>query len=153
MDDFGVAAETADELLAFIATPGGTAGILAALEGYKGKNEVFDQGADELKTVARYMQAFGVPDDHFEIDLTIARGLDYYTGTVYGDCDARPSGDRLDLLGRPVRQPRGILYGQAAAGRGHPIGLTRLFYVLGEQGLPERQDEPRARGRAHPAHD
>ena len=54
VDDFGVAAETADELLAFIATPGGTAGILAALEGYKGKNEVFDQGADELKTCLLY---------------------------------------------------------------------------------------------------
>ena len=61
VDDFGVAAETADELLAFIQTPGGTEGILAALEGYKGRNEVFDQGADELKTVAQYMQAFGVP--------------------------------------------------------------------------------------------
>ena len=83
VDDFGVAADTADELLAFIETPGGTQGILAALDGYKGKNEVFDQGADELKTVAQYMTAFGVPDDHFEIDLTIARGLDYYTGTVY----------------------------------------------------------------------
>ena len=68
-EDFGVAPETADELLAFIETPGGTEGILAALEGYKGKNEVFDQGADELRTVAQYMQAFGVPADHFEICL------------------------------------------------------------------------------------
>ena len=45
-------AATADELLKFIETPGGTEGILAALEGYKGKNEVFDLGAEELKTVA-----------------------------------------------------------------------------------------------------
>src|SRR5699024_10580951 len=58
VDDFGVAAEIADELLAFIQTPGGSEGILAALEGYKGRNEVFDQGADELRTVAQYMQAF-----------------------------------------------------------------------------------------------
>ena len=83
VEDFGVEAATADELLKFIETPGGTEGILAALESYKGKNEVFDLGAEELKTVATYMQAFGVPADHFEIDLTIARGLDYYTGTVY----------------------------------------------------------------------
>ena len=79
VEDFGVEAATADELLKFIETPGGTEGILAALESYKGKNEVFDLGAEELKTVATYMQAFGVPADHFEIDLTIARGLDYYT--------------------------------------------------------------------------
>ena len=83
VEDFSVEAAVADELLKFIETPGGTEGILAALEGYKGRNEVFDLGAEELKTVATYMQAFGVPADHFEIDLTIARGLDYYTGTVY----------------------------------------------------------------------
>lgn len=54
VEDFGVEAATADELLKFIETPGGTEGILAALESYKGKNEVFDLGAEELKTVATY---------------------------------------------------------------------------------------------------
>ena len=134
-DDFGVAAETADELLAFIQTPGGTEGILAALEGYKGRNEVFDQGADELKTVAQYMQAFGVPADHFEIDLTIARGLDYYTGTVYEttlldhpEIGSVCSGGRYDNLA-------GYYIDKALPGVGISIGLTRLFYVLDEQGL------------------
>ena len=134
VDDFGVAAETADELLAFIQTPGGTEGILAALEGYKGKNEVFDQGADELKTVAQYMQAFGVPADHFEIDLTIARGLDYYTGTVYEtamldhpEIGSICSGGRYDNLAEYYTDKQ-------LPGVGISIGLTRLFYVLGEQG-------------------
>ena len=133
-DDFGVAGETADELLAFIQTPGGTEGILAALEGYKGKNEVFDQGADELKTVAQYMQAFGVPTDHFEIDLTIARGLDYYTGTVYEtamldhpEIGSICSGGRYDNLAEYYTDKQ-------LPGVGISIGLTRLFYVLGEQG-------------------
>lgn len=133
-DDFGVAGETADELLAFIQTPGGTEGILAALEGYKGKNEVFDQGADELKTVAQYMQAFGVPADHFEIDLTIARGLDYYTGTVYEtamldhpEIGSICSGGRYDNLAEYYTDKQ-------LPGVGISIGLTRLFYVLGEQG-------------------
>ncbi|MDO4270522.1 MAG: histidine--tRNA ligase [Eubacteriales bacterium] len=134
VDDFAVPGETADELLAFIQTPGGTAGILAALEGYKGKNEVFDQGADELKTVARYMAAFGVPDDHFEIDLTIARGLDYYTGTVYEtamldhpEIGSICSGGRYDNLAEYYTDKQ-------LPGVGISIGLTRLFYVLGEQG-------------------
>ena len=83
VEDCGASAEQADEILKFITIEGGTQGILTALEGYKGRNEVLDLGIDELTTVATYMEAFGVPADHFEIDLTIARGLDYYTGTVY----------------------------------------------------------------------
>ena len=140
-EDFAVAAETADELLRFIATPGGTEGILAALEGYRGRNEVFDQGADELKTVATYMQAFDVPADHFEIDLTIARGLDYYTGTVYEtamldhpEIGSICSGGRYDNLAEYYTDKQ-------LPGVGISIGLTRLFYVLGEQGyLNDKQN-------------
>ncbi|WP_283674789.1 histidine--tRNA ligase [Butyricicoccus sp. Marseille-Q5471] len=132
--DFGVNAAVAAELLTFIATPGGTAGILAALEGYKGRNEVFDEGASELATVANYMEAFGVPADHFEIDLTIARGLDYYTGTVYEtamldhpEIGSICSGGRYDNLAEYYTDKK-------LPGVGISIGLTRLFYVLGEQG-------------------
>lgn len=132
--DFGVNAAVAAELLTFIATPGGTAGILAALEGYKGRNEVFDEGANELATVANYMEAFGVPADHFEIDLTIARGLDYYTGTVYEtamldhpEIGSICSGGRYDNLAEYYTDKK-------LPGVGISIGLTRLFYVLGEQG-------------------
>ena len=134
VEDFGVEAATADELLAFIETPGGTEGILAALDSYKGKNEVFDLGAEELKTVANYMTAFGVPADHFEIDLTIARGLDYYTGTVYEtamldhpEIGSICSGGRYDNLAEYYTDKQ-------LPGVGISIGLTRLFYVLGEQG-------------------
>ena len=57
--------------------------MLAALEAYRGRNQVFDQGLEELGLVVKYLASFGVPEDHFAVDLTIARGLDYYTGTVY----------------------------------------------------------------------
>lgn len=144
VEDFGVEAVTADELLAFIETPGGTEGILAALDSYKGKNEVFDLGAEELKTVANYMTAFGVPADHFEIDLTIARGLDYYTGTVYEtamldhpEIGSICSGGRYDNLAEYYTDKQ-------LPGVGISIGLTRLFYVLGEQGMlnPARNTAP-----------
>ena len=79
----GVAAEKAEEILKFIAITGSNQEVLTALEGYRGRSEVFDAGLDELNTVVKYLASFGVPETHFAVDLTIARGLDYYTGTVY----------------------------------------------------------------------
>lgn len=129
-EDCGASAEQADEILKFITIEGGTAGILAALEGYKGKNETLDLGIEELTTVATYMEAFGVPADHFEIDLTIARGLDYYTGTVYEttmldhpEIGSICSGGRYDNLAEYYTDKQ-------LPGVGISIGLTRLFFVL-----------------------
>ena len=125
----------ADEILKFIAIGGGNEAVLAALEGYTGKNETFDQGLTELKTVVKYLSAFGVPEENFAVDLTIARGLDYYTGTVYEttlldhpEIGSVCSGGRYDNLAEYYtdRQLPGV---------GISIGLTRLFYVLGEQGM------------------
>ena len=82
-DTCGITSEQADEILRFIACPGTSADKLAFLEQYRGRNETFDLGLDELRTVVGYLPAFGVPEENFELDLTIARGLDYYTGTVY----------------------------------------------------------------------
>ncbi|MDY4429929.1 histidine--tRNA ligase, partial [Evtepia sp.] len=79
----GVSEAAAGEILSFIAITGSNGEVLQALESYRGRNEIFDQGLDELGTVVKYLSAFGVPEDHFAVDLTIARGLDYYTGTVY----------------------------------------------------------------------
>ena len=133
--DFAVASSDADEILKFIAISGGNEAVLSALEGYRGRNETFDQGLEELTTVTRYLAAFGVPEVNFAVDLTIARGLDYYTGTVYEttlldypEIGSVCSGGRYDNLAEYYtdRQLPGV---------GISIGLTRLFYVLGEQGL------------------
>ena len=135
MDECGVDAEKADEILAFIAISGGNDQVLSALEGYRGRDEVFDEGLDQLNTVVKYLSAFGVPAENFAVDLTIARGLDYYTGTVYEttlldhpEIGSVCSGGRYDNLAEYYtdRQLPGV---------GISIGLTRLFYVLGEQGL------------------
>ena len=130
----GVAEAAADEILAFIAITGDNAAVLAALEGYRGRNETFDQGLDELGAVVKYLGAFGVPEDHFAVDLTIARGLDYYTGTVYEtvmldhpEIGSICSGGRYDNLAEYYTDKK-------LPGVGISIGLTRLFYVLGEQG-------------------
>ena len=135
MDDVGLTAEQAEEIMRFISITGSNDQVLSALEGYRSRHELFDQGLDELTTVTRYLAAFGVPEVNFAVDLTIARGLDYYTGTVYEttlldypEIGSVCSGGRYDNLAEYYtdRQLPGV---------GISIGLTRLFYVLGEQGL------------------
>ena len=82
-EEIALSEEQASEILKFIAITGTNEEVLAALEGYQNRNEVFDEGLTELNTVVKYLAAFGVPAENFAVDLTIARGLDYYTGTVY----------------------------------------------------------------------
>ena len=83
LEDCGLTESQEEEILTFIAIKGTNAEVLAALEGYAGRNETFDLGLSELKAVCSNLAAFGVPEANFAVDLTIARGLDYYTGTVY----------------------------------------------------------------------
>ena len=135
LEDCGLEEGQADEILKFIAITGSNAQVLAALEGYAGRNELFDQGLEELKAVTKNLAAFGVPEENFAVDLTIARGLDYYTGTVYEtalldhpEIGSVCSGGRYDNLA-------GYYIDKALPGVGISIGLTRLFYVLDEQGL------------------
>ena len=131
----GLTGEQADQILTFIAIRGTNAQVIEALEGYTGRNEIFDLGLEELKAVASNLSAFGVPEENFAIDLTIARGLDYYTGTVYEttlldhpEIGSVCSGGRYDDLA-------GYYTEKKLPGVGISIGLTRLFYVLDEQGL------------------
>ena len=133
VDDLVITPEKADEILHFIAIRGTNEEVLAALEGYRGRNELFDLGLDELKAVTQNLAAFGVPESHFAVDLTIARGLDYYTGTVYEttmldhpEIGSICSGGRYDNLAEYYTDKK-------LPGVGISIGLTRLFYVLGEQ--------------------
>ena len=135
VEDFAVSDADADEILRFIAIGGDNQAVLSALEQYRGRNETFDAGLEELNTVVRYLSAFGVPEDHFQVDLTIARGLDYYTGTVYEttlldhpEVGSVCSGGRYDNLAEYYTEKQ-------LPGVGISIGLTRLFYVLGEQGM------------------
>lgn len=144
LDECGLTENQAEEILKFIAIQGSNAQVLSALEGYTGKNELFDQGLEELKAVTSNLSAFGVPEENFAVDLTIARGLDYYTGTVYEttlldhpEIGSVCSGGRYDNLA-------GYYIDKQLPGVGISIGLTRLFYVLDEQGLlnPELPSAP-----------
>ena len=138
-EDLGLSSEQAKAILDFMAIGGTNAQVLEALESYRGRNELLDLGLDELTTVTKYLAAFGVPEENFAVDLTIARGLDYYTGTVYETCmldhpeiGSICSGGRYDNLAE-------YYIDKQLPGVGISIGLTRLFYVLGEQNMLNAQ--------------
>ena len=133
-EEIALTEEQADEILKFIAITGTNEEVLTALEGYQGRNEIFDTGLAELNTVVKYLAAFGVPAENFAVDLTIARGLDYYTGTVYEttlldhpEIGSVCSGGRYDNLAEYYTDKQ-------LPGVGISIGLTRLFFVLEDQG-------------------
>ena len=135
LGDVKLTGEQADEILKFIAITGTNEEVLASLKGYCGRDELFDRGYEELSTVIKYLGGFGVAQENFKVDLTIARGLDYYTGTVYETAlldypqiGSVCSGGRYDNLAEYYTDRK-------LPGVGISIGVTRLFYVLGEQGL------------------
>ena len=135
LEDCGLSDAQAGEILRFIGITGSNEQVLSALETYRGRNELFDTGLAELQAVTANLSAFGVPEANFAVDLTIARGLDYYTGTVYEttlldhpEIGSVCSGGRYDNLA-------GYYIDKPLPGVGISIGLTRLFYVLDEQGL------------------
>ena len=143
-DDLGISEENAGAVLQFIGIKGCNSKVLEALEGYRGRNDIFDLGLDELGTVVKYLGAFGVPEENFVVDLTIARGLDYYTGTVYEtmmlehpEIGSICSGGRYDNLAEYYTD-------KVLPGVGISIGLTRLFYILNEQNIlnQERNTAP-----------
>lgn len=81
--EIGITEDKVTTLLDLLLFKGSNEEVLANLEQFKGKNETFDLGFEEIQTVIKYIGVFGVPGDYYMIDLSIARGLDYYTGTVY----------------------------------------------------------------------
>ena len=135
IDDVKMLPCKTESLLDFMAIQGTNAEVISALEQYRGMSPVFDEGLDELIKVTEYLGAFGVPQENFAIALKIARGLDYYTGTVYEttltdhpEIGSVCSGGRYDNLAEYYTD-------KTLPGVGISIGLTRLFYVLSEQGL------------------
>lgn len=124
--------EQIEKIINFIKIKGNKKEVINSLKQLGIENEVFIEGVDELEKVVHYIRNFNVPDKNYKIDLTIARGLDYYTGTVYETVlDNYPqigsvcSGGRYDNLAEHYTN-------QKLPGVGISIGLTRLFYQLRE---------------------
>ena len=124
--------EKINKIIEFIKIEGTTDEKIKALESLNIQNETFIKGLNELREVVKYMRVFCIPDDYFKIDLSIARGLDYYTGTVYETfldeyrlLGSICSGGRYENLAEYYTD-------KPLPGVGISIGLTRLFYQLNE---------------------
>lgn len=131
----GICSDTVDKIYSFIILQGSNEEILSVIKKLDIDNETYKAGLNEIDEVSKLMKVFGVPEDKYVIDLKIARGLDYYTGTVYETIlDEYPelgsicSGGRYDNLAQNYTKEK-------LQGVGMSIGLTRLFYVLKEIGL------------------
>lgn len=139
--ELNVPETTVNEMLDILTFDGSNEEKVDRLKSFAGCNEVFDAGLEELTTVIGYIAGFGVPSDYYKIDLSIARGLDYYTGTVYEtfiknhpEYGSVCSGGRYDNLA-------GYYTKKSLPGVGISIGLTRLFYVLCENDFLNRAHE------------
>ena len=135
--EFNIDLDSVTKIMNFIAIKGANDEVINSLRALNIENEQFNLGIDELEAVINGLRDFNVPEDYFKIDLTIARGLDYYTGTVYETIlDEYPrlgsvcSGGRYENL-------TGYYTEQKLPGIGISIGLTRLFSQLKEIELIE----------------
>lgn len=135
LKELGIDADKINKIIDFILISGSDSEKIESLRAMDIDNDKFNEGVDELEKVTQYMRAFGIEEDYFTIDLTIARGLDYYTGTVYETIldDYRGlgsvcSGGRYDNL-------TGYYTNNKMPGIGISIGLTRLFSQLKDAGI------------------
>ena len=135
LEKINVGKEQIDKIISFIEIDGTNGEKIEKLKALKIENEVFNKGLEELTFVVQNMSLFGIPEDNIMIDLTIARGLDYYTGTVYEtflndyrELGSVCSGGRYENLAENYTDKK-------LPGVGISIGLTRLFYKLQELNL------------------
>lgn len=135
LEKINVSKESIDKIIEFIEISGTSKEKIEKLKELKITNETFEKGLEELEFVYEKIKLFGVPEENYKIDLTIARGLDYYTGTVYEtflnnyrEVGSVCSGGRYENLAEYYTNKK-------LPGVGVSIGLTRLFYKLNELGL------------------
>lgn len=141
LEKIGLAQEKIDKICEFILIEGTTDEKITCLKEMNISNEMFAEGLIELEKVVKYVKEFEIPEENFRIDLKIARGLDYYTGTVYETFfdDYRSlgsvcSGGRYDNLTEYYTDRK-------FQGVGISIGLTRLFAQLKEMNLIGEKEE------------
>ena len=137
IEELNVESNKINTIMDFISITGNVEETIAALKNMKIDDELFMQGVSELEEVTSNIRIFGVPAENYKIDLTIARGLDYYTGTVYEtfldkyrQLGSVCSGGRYENLS-------GYYTDRKMPGVGISIGLTRLFFQLTDNKIIE----------------
>ncbi len=136
-----IESEKVETIMKFITIDGSNEDKLKALEDLGIENEIFAEGLVELNQVLKYIKVFGVPAENVKLDLTIARGLDYYTGTVYEtflnkyrSLGSICSGGRYDNLSE-------FYTDRKMPGVGISIGLSRLFFQLTDNNIISAENQ------------
>ena len=133
--------EKIDTIMEFIAISGSNDDKIIKLKNMSISNETWNKGLKEIEEVVKFIRTFNVPEKYFKIDLTIARGLDYYTGTVYEtflnkyrNLGSVCSGGRYENLTEyySTRKMPGV---------GISIGLSRLFFQLVDNGIISTENQ------------
>jgi histidyl-tRNA synthetase len=141
-EGFGLSQDTVQKILEFVAVRSHNhADALQRLDALGQGSDTFNQGIAELREVLELVHALGVPESDYCLNFSIARGLDYYTGTVYEtmldgyqQIGSICSGGRYEDLASHYTKSK-------LPGVGISIGLTRLFWQLREAGLVAGVDE------------
>ena len=140
IEKLDVEKEKIDTIMNFISITGSIEETISALKSMNINDDLFMQGVAELEEVTKNIKLFGVPTENYKIDLTIARGLDYYTGTVYEtflnkyrQLGSVCSGGRYDNLSEYYTDRK-------MPGVGISIGLTRLFFQLTDSKIIEAEN-------------
>lgn len=141
LEDSGISTEKGKKILEFIAIKGSNDDIIKALKDLKIEDEIFKQGLEEIEELIACIKDYDIDEKNYKIDLKIARGLDYYTGTVYETTlDDYPnigsvcSGGRYDNLASYYTE-------KTLPGVGISIGLSRLFYQLNQAKIISCEDK------------
>jgi len=139
LNELGLNEETINSIIKLTECTGSSVEIIESLKSWDIKNDLFLEGLSELEEVCKHIRSYNVPDENFRINPKIARGLDYYTGTVYEtflndylDLGSVCSGGRYDELASNYTK-------QSLPGVGISIGLSRLYYQLKEAGIVKTQ--------------
>ena len=135
LKELGLQDKEIETIMNFIEIKGNNSEKIKTLKSLEINSEIFKKGLEELEQVINYIKVLGVPENNFEIDLTIARGLDYYTGTVYETflddykkLGSVCSGGRYENLAEYYTDKK-------LPGVGISIGLSRFFYQASKEGL------------------
>lgn len=135
LEELNIDSEKITQIMNFIKIKGSNEEIITSLKEMNLQNELFSTGINELEQTINYIKDFNIPQEYYQIDLTIARGLDYYTGTVYETIlDEHPSLGSI-CSGGKYENLTGYYTDQNLPGIGISIGLTRLYSKLKEANL------------------
>jgi histidyl-tRNA synthetase len=140
LGELGVSVEAARQICEFVRIKGVPRSVIAQLSQHAGRNLLFDAGLSELTEVAEGLELLGIPQERVAFDMGIARGLGYYTGTVYETTLLGQEGLGSICSGGRYEHLVGIFARESLPGVGISIGWTRLFGSLVERGILKSEE-------------